>query len=442
LPGIKLTDTPSGVRRFRGWIPTVSGRLSFSVFGNTANPTQAFSANVADRETRYLASYQVRDTSDVLLPARRIFGPLLFKTDGQFCFAFYATTEDIEQNSQEYLIGKAFMFYGSSRAKEIVPEIQVFQDYLRQFFHDNPNSLKSYCEDRFDLLMNYSEERCVFSADIRICRTGTTDIFIKWPLRPKPGAPQFPADAARLTHMLAAQIFFFLKDLGHRHQHHDQKTDTIVDLYEIDTDDDTGWRRSTLYNIYRKVIIYKRDPHISIFDHCLGLIAYADSFYKISLDEIGRESRKYLPKYYSKETIESIRSTQARAERQFANAQSRSDTIRNIILGVSGIFIGYMQLLQIIEYKIQMKPHWLIVKGVEFLMTAPLITVAIVGVGGWSILYIVGGWLGSYRRFKVWMMTILQVLPRSWTIGIWFILFLIFASMFATSLIWANDFLK
>src|ERR1700684_2563434 len=44
--------------RFRGWLPTVSGRLSFTVFGHTLFPTRAITANPADPSFRCVTTYQ------------------------------------------------------------------------------------------------------------------------------------------------------------------------------------------------------------------------------------------------------------------------------------------------------------------------------------------------------------------------------------------------
>jgi hypothetical protein len=59
-------------------------------------------------------------------------------------------------------------------------------------------------------------------------------------------APTFPAGerGGHIEHILTAQLFFFLRDIGHRHQHHDPNTDTVVDLWKDNPNDPFDWNQS------------------------------------------------------------------------------------------------------------------------------------------------------------------------------------------------------
>ena len=42
--------------------------------------------------------------------------------------------------------------------------------------------------------------------------------------------------------------------------------------------------------MYRTVIEYKRNPHSSSFDDCIGIIAYANTFTELCKEELGAEA--------------------------------------------------------------------------------------------------------------------------------------------------------
>ncbi len=238
---------------FCGWIPAVSGRLSFSVFGQSEHPTKSISAHAADRTRRYLVVYQRRITADAVVPLKSLLLPALH-LDGDFIFLFLASTDD-GRLKQEFLRGRAFIFRRRSGWTMIKREIRKYRDYLNEFRFSRDEKVTDFAKEKHEYFMNECTRFCVFCVDVSIRRTGTTEIF---PVIEHDGyhdAPNLPCDSKEREHILyilSAQIFYFLKDIGHRHQNHDPTTDTVVDLYT--KGDNIEWRMSSLYNIYRKVI--------------------------------------------------------------------------------------------------------------------------------------------------------------------------------------------
>ena len=178
------SESASARKNFRGWIPTISGALSFSVFGQTRHPREAVSANIADDRIRYLAIYQFRDAADVLLPFRGTLSPFLFGIDGRIWFVFLARTEEVPKKHQYYLTGRAYMFTNLHRWRnEVRPGIDDYQNHLRNFlFHDHHN-LEAYANAQYQNINDLCTQTCSFYADVRICRTGTTDLSFPYPLQ-------------------------------------------------------------------------------------------------------------------------------------------------------------------------------------------------------------------------------------------------------------------
>ena len=400
---------------FRGWIPAVSGRLSFSVFGRTSLPTEAVTANVADRERRFLASYQARYSADVLLPFKRVLAPILFGVEGEIWFVFVANTQHSDDRTQEFLCGTAFMFTDKRAWRQaVLPELTTYQRHLRAFRFPTHGSVLDYAMPVFDHTTEYCRSLASFYADVRISRTGTTEISVPDPLKLNNRAPKLPDEPRQRTHIiyiLAAQIFVFLKDIGHRHQHHDPATDTIVDLCQVEPDDDLSWRLSTLYAMYRKVIDYKRNPHVSTFNNCLGIIAYASTFLAICKEELSEEQEKKLPVYFSDYTATSIKATQSKIERDLTTRQKLLDTARTTVLAVLGLLLSFVGLLKLTKFEVNVTPDPLYTRVVTLLLTRPLPTIALVAL---FVLMVV--WATNYKYKESWTLTVkimrvLQALP-------------------------------
>ncbi len=359
-------ETPTPIH-FRGWIPTVSGRLSFSVFGHTLFPSRATCENVADPYHRYFTAYQQHDLSDVILPFKQTFSRFLLGRRGNCTLLVIARTEDELPHTQFYFSGLAFIFFDSNTwANRILPLLQEYNRHLSMFYSLTRATLHQHANSEFEKIIDICASHSSFFAEIKISRRGTTDIWVPVPNATAPDAPSLPTNEVRratLLHGLAAQLFFFLKNLGHHHQHHDGATDTIVDIHEINNDDDLTWRRNTLYSMYRTVIEYKRNPHSATFNNCIGIIAYAETFFQLCLEEIplAEGNPDLLPIYYGDNTTNSIRSTQAGVERQRSERSRRLDIVRTTLLTIIAISISFAGLVRLSPEDFHITPDpWLI----------------------------------------------------------------------------------
>jgi hypothetical protein len=416
-----VSENLSASKCYRGWIPTISGRLSFSVFGDCKHPTRAFSANVADDHTRYIAVHQFRDASDVLLPFKRKFSPLLFKIDGQLWFAFLAETEAKGDDPLYYLSGRAFLFpQKDALTKNAIEAIETFQEHLRNFrYQQFATKLVNYAQNEYQALKDFCTQNCSFYSDVKISRNGITEVYPPDPTSLPAHAPKLPAEGAARSHILgilATQLFFFVKDVGHRHQHHDPYTDQIVLLHASPSSDNSKWRDQTLYSIYRKVIEMKRDPHVATFNNSLGLVAYANAFSKIIEDDL--KSKDSIPTYYSEQMVDSIKSTQARIERQFAIKQRRSDILRNTVIAVASLLFSFVGLLKLTDHTSKVKPDPILAMLLDWILQHPFASLVLL-----SLLITTLVLTLSMERSDVWsgyirILRPLQFLPRRIVIGI------------------------
>jgi hypothetical protein len=111
VPSDTTNGRSSEHHKFRGWVPTVSGELSFSSFGISVTPTPAITANVSDRKSRYIICYQARDSSDVILPFKSFLEKYFLKLDGKMWFVCLAKTGEFESKKREIFKGHLFVYH-------------------------------------------------------------------------------------------------------------------------------------------------------------------------------------------------------------------------------------------------------------------------------------------------------------------------------------------
>ncbi|WP_429278042.1 hypothetical protein [Novosphingobium gossypii] len=84
---------------------------------------------------------------------------------------------------------------------------------------------------------------------------------------------------------LAAQAYYFIKDVVHDHTHHDATSDQITPLFRFDSSrkerdhsDEIAWRRETLWSLSREIERLNREGGLTDQRKALGIIAYAEAF--------------------------------------------------------------------------------------------------------------------------------------------------------------------
>jgi hypothetical protein len=418
---------------FRGWVPTVSGALSFSAFGEVSHPPRALRANRTDGLIRYLICYRGRDYSDVLLPFKSVLGPRFLNLRGRLWFLCIASATTIEKR-QETLEGFVFVFDDKhtwrTRAQ---PFVQEAQGRLQAFkYGPNGTDLRSYFGATHDRLIADLPSCSAFNARFSIARTGMTTIEIPDGMVVREAAPRLPNEEPRrthITHIIAAQIFFFLRDIGHRHQHHDPNTDTIVDLHEADPNDELAWKLQTLYSLYRKIITYKRLKQADSLAASLGVVAYANTFRELVVEKMTSEERDRMPKFFSENVVGSISAIKDEMIRLGADRTVAQAVTRELILAALAIVIAVVGVFQITEYKVPKRPADVLYLLGELLTEYPATTLGSV-VGLIFILRTILGVNNPARgRLFRWIVRLVQPFDLRVAIGMFFALGTIALSM-------------
>jgi hypothetical protein len=338
--------------RFKGWLPTVSGRLSFSIFGHTDHPRNAITANVSDTKSRYLICYQKRELLDAPLKS---LATKLFGLHGKFWFVLQASADDVAISEDSDLTGHLFIFHDKQAWRtDAEPAVRNAQSYLREFESDHPkDDLATYFQEVYQKVTLVLCRSSSFHVHVRVRRDGETTIDVPRLTSLSSHSPTFPAAEprrVRLVYTVVSQLFYFLRDVGHIHQHHDPYTDTLIDIYPFDGSDDFAWRCETLRMLYRKVLEFKRRREEEIYSSSLGVLAYAKAFERISNQQIsasGAVPKEIGPQLFQDLLQESILASQAALRNTVQEGIRQSDTYRNTVISVLTILLALVGLLQI-----------------------------------------------------------------------------------------------
>jgi hypothetical protein len=96
---------------------------------------------------------------------------------------------------------------------------------------------------------------------------------------------------AAINQAISEQLFYFIRDLCHTHQHHAPNSDTIATLQTLKSRNDVNWANNIIYSLYYYIISNKRNSDFRKLKRSIGVISYLDSF------------RKIVKKHYAKSKI-------------------------------------------------------------------------------------------------------------------------------------------
>ena len=294
---------------YKGWIPTASERLSYSFIGESTHSGPTTSRNVADQCSRLIISCQHRP--DLLDSAIPFLKPLLARLFSGIIsdFWFICIAKCDNEDVHAPLKGTLCLIENTKTWKRSIrPAIQEIFKKLDDFSTlKNNNSdvpLGTYLEEngideQIKNLEGHLERQSLYSAQFSLERGGVVT------MSPSPCTANEESSAdtescCKDNHEnnqdeVYAQLFYFLKDIAHIHQHHRPTTDTLSKLYpKLSGESDLAWINKTLKTLYSKVLEYKRNRHGDSYSSTLGLLAYIDAFVKIAKEVLDDKEHKNL----------------------------------------------------------------------------------------------------------------------------------------------------
>lgn len=296
------SDRPPQVWRYKGWVPVVSGYLSFTVIGDTSHPRQTENANVADRNSRYIVCSQLRPASDAAfprlatwLPRRRAGGEKGIYRERDLWFLCVAHCDKTQ--AARALAGHVFVFT-TSLWQRMTLHVNAAQSRLRSLDNAGRGLLDKSFSTEYARLLEICRDRSVASCSFQLERNGEFLLALA-----EAGAGRRavqvefePAETSQTTENmhedLAAQLYYFIRDLAHRHQHHDAESDQLTTIYPFDASsplkDRYTWLRHTYYQLMRQIISWKRLQGDDDLAAATGMLCYARSLVQIAKNECDR----------------------------------------------------------------------------------------------------------------------------------------------------------
>jgi hypothetical protein len=248
---------------YRGWIPSVAGKLSFRVIGDATHPTPCIFANSLIGSHRYILAYQARDLSDAV--QTREFG---FRSlNGDFRFVFIGRVKQDINAIDLPLYGHVYLFKELRRwranVESDVKHCQQFISWYQQNLTEQ-SALEARVVDSIKLAARRLEQTADIGARVIVMRPGE---FILSHITPRNTEFLEMEDDLRvyanvdLSDIIAAQFYYFVRDITHTHQHHHRDTDTILSVYN--TTNDVDWRKNVLFSLYNHIIARKRTVQLT-----------------------------------------------------------------------------------------------------------------------------------------------------------------------------------
>ncbi len=144
-----------------------------------------------------------------------------------------------------------------------------------------------------------------------------------------------------LLKYLSEEVFIFMKDICHVHQHHNPYQNEIVRLAE-NGGDEQGWRRDVVRQMRRTALSFRHKKSAEYHAHAEGILSYIKAFCEISKEKLPpRASLGNDGNIFSSDGIDqlssSIKASRIQIDIVKTERQQARDTVRNYILFVVGI---------------------------------------------------------------------------------------------------------
>lgn len=293
-------DAPWSVAQssWAGWIPNVSGHLSFNVIGARSG-RHAYNQYSDRDDRRTLLVHATRHAQDFPLPGRLI-GTVRRSVTLDYVLVArssaahtpYLKGDKLEQNEEpEGALVGVIIVVPVNKGTVAASAAVEFLDFVDAVIANGAgvggvsrqvDELPDYLLNAFDLARpNFAAQLMHFA----MFRTGETRIWFdndEFIGRLGASSP-FNSAEQDAANSLPSQAYYFLKDTVHKHYHHDGKADQLLPLVKLDLaaddkEEDARWRMATLRGLARVVIEYRQSATITSNKQALGVLAYADAF--------------------------------------------------------------------------------------------------------------------------------------------------------------------
>lgn len=232
---------------YRAWVPNKTGLLSFSQIGNLSS-TQIECAEAISQKKwieYFCVERRTRKLDDSLFGYKyKLEGLLPGRKDTFFVLNSKCKSKG---RSSRFLTGSITAYYGVHKPKV---EKSIDLNSLKKLFSVN------FCLSR--------------TGECRLFNCNITDEL----LNHRENSNESFNLNQNSEGYLVSQAYMFLRDVTHRHKHHDPKSDTFLDIVPYSK----NWKKRIAYRLGKKVIKQPLRNKPDTMQEALGILAYLRSF--------------------------------------------------------------------------------------------------------------------------------------------------------------------
>lgn len=330
---------------FAGWVPTISGHLSFSLIGGpeVTPRCRTFNRPISAVPARLMAVHQRRTVQDYVAAPRtiRAVRPQTCQDYVLVARTGFAQIPYFQDGKLEHALDEQGVLFGNVIV--LPPEKDpTTQQRREKFFRelrselDRQTDLTADPEVVIDSIIDLVETARVdgvscLALEFALFRTG--EVRIWYSLEHLLGRQVHPQaippspEELELAEAIAPQVYFFIKDVTHIHYHHEPDSDQLLPLTRlrpvlVPSDHDANelsWRRETMWGLARVVSQFRRRNKLYDFKRVMGLIAYADAF------------QATLASIWRRQTLDTKMETHGRLSRyDFAHTKSSVEAMESL----------------------------------------------------------------------------------------------------------------
>lgn len=341
-------------KTYRGWIPVLTGRLSFCFFGDSSRPKRAVAGYPDDPEAQVFVCFQERICKDGVAP--EFLYKLANKTYLRLVFLTLAKVENNVLTGYVYISPKDKI--GNLKTwNEINPRFLDSKTGLIQRIQEiNKNQVDDWWRNNIENDINpILRKEAIYGSTFTLNRNGTIE------LQPDDTGcnakiPKLKLDGEDsedngINRDALGQIFIFLKDILHNHQHHAEDDDQITLLYPPPHSDlsQNHWIGETAKSLLRHIVRVKRARTLNFCWASLGFMAYLESFltiYKKELNQLNQEnSNENLVGFHGLEPLRN--SIEAKMTELRSKMENRRTLITHLVtpfIAAIGVILGGISL--------------------------------------------------------------------------------------------------
>lgn len=379
---------------YRGWVPVVSGYLSFSVVGDANHPTKAINVNVADQSNRFVICYQKRPALDAPFPRLSLLVSRLFprarddhwhasRREPNLWFLCLASCDKTADHRA--LEGWVYVFPRDVWRDKIEVRVRAGQEQLKKLENKSNGTLSAEMERPFAGLLNYCAEHAAANGEFLLERNGAFSLTMLEPTQPEPHhvgigfmgigkqsqTNRVVALNDRTLGEVVSQCYYFVRDLAHTHQHHNAGSDQLTTLhYDDGGPDSSRWVRHSYYHLMRMVISLKRKREYGEMEAAIGVLSYARTLHAIALETIGSNLKtklRFRQRSYGKDNLAKSIEARIAGEREARKARhdglSRRISLTALCLSLLAVNMTILNIGKPDKYDFHIAPVYLAVES-------------------------------------------------------------------------------